>query len=74
MTWVIYDMCCRKSAIDQSNLIFVYGAITVKRQSKLKVGRIGKGNFTGTHRLTAIIDASWKVDEYYKGLCMRRRD
>ena len=34
-----------------------------KDQSKLKVCRIGKGYFTGTHRLTAIIDASWKVEE-----------
>ena len=29
---------------------------------------------TGTHLLTAIIDASWKVNAYYNGVCMRRGD
>ena len=31
-------------------------------------------NSTGTHLLTAIIDASWKVNAYYNGVCMRRGD
>ena len=57
----------------QFTFFFLYSQMS-KDQSKLKVRRIGKGYFTGTHRLTAIIDASWKDDEYYKGLCMRRRD
>ena len=29
---------------------------------------------TGTHLLTAIIDASWKVNAYYNGVFMRRGD
>ena len=28
----------------------------------------------GTHLLIAIIDASWKVNAYYNGVCMRRGD
>ena len=29
-------------------------------------------HITGTHLLTAIIDASWKVYAYYNGVCMRQ--
>ena len=29
---------------------------------------------TGSHLLTAIIDAAWKVNAYYNGVCMRRGD
>ena len=36
--------------------------------------RLSKGKYTGTHMLTAIIDASWKVNACYNCVCMRRGD
>ena len=50
------------------------GGIYLRMGYPLPLPLDSKDPFTGTHRLTAIIDASWKVDEYYKGLCMRRQD
>ena len=45
--------------------------LTVKYRDKLKY--CDKLNFnTGTHLLTMIIDASWEVNAYYNGVCMRR--
>ena len=43
--------------------------------SVFKLGGIeGSPNNTGTHLLIEIIDASWKANAHYNGVCMRRGD
>ena len=49
-----------------------------KHRFQEKVGKIlgysiNEGVSQGTQRLIAIIDASCKVNEYYNGVCIRRR-
>ena len=46
----------------------IFEVVITDRQS------LCKSVLTGTHLLIEIIDASWKANAHYNGICMRRGD
>ena len=52
----------------------IYSGLKIRIKEIEGLHCVGKTKNMGTHLLTAIIDASWKVNVYYNGVCMRRGD